>query len=217
MPALLFDLDGTMLNSDAIHEAVFAKIWASHGVTLPDNWYQNLIHGRLNADIFADFLPNAADPEALSVAKETEFRNLLPKPYPPMPGLAAFLDSVPEWSKAVVTNAPRVNAEAMLAAIGLRDHFSVLVIGDECVKGKPDPEPYQEAMRQLGVVPQDCVAFEDSPSGIRSASGSGAYTIGLRSLLGDDALRAAGADLTIQDFNDAALTAVLTRYKGEVR
>ncbi|MFY0680150.1 MAG: HAD family phosphatase [Thalassovita sp.] len=213
MPALLFDLDGTMLNSDALHEAIFKDILEERGVVLGDNWYQQKIHGRLNADIFADLLPELRDPEALSVEKEAEFRRRLPVPYPSLPGLAALLEDCATWPKAVVTNAPRLNAEAMLRAIGVREAFDVLVIGDECAKGKPDPEPYLEAMRQLGVRAEDCVAFEDSPSGLRAARDSGAYSVGVRSTLDDAALRRAGAQCSIQDFEDTALADVLTSLK----
>ena len=213
MPALLFDLDGTMLNSDALHEAIFKDILEERGVVLGDNWYQQKIHGRLNADIFADLLPELRDPEALSVEKEAEFRRRLPVPYPSLPGLAALLEACETWPKAVVTNAPRLNAEAMLRAIGVREAFDVLVIGDECAKGKPDPEPYLEAMRQLGVCAENCVAFEDSPSGLRAAHDSGAYCVGVRSTLDDAALRRAGAHCSIQDFEDTALADVLTSLK----
>ena len=102
----------------------------------------------------------------------------------------------------------------MLGAIGLRQHFEVIVIGEECPRGKPDPYPYQEAMRQLGVTPDQAVAFEDSPSGTRAARSSGAYTVGIRSGLDDHSLRQAGAHVTLQDFTDPALSDVLKRFKG---
>lgn len=214
--ALLFDLDGTMLDSDPIHEAVFADLWRDHGRVLEEGFYQEHVHGRLNVDVFAEFLPQVTDPQALSEAKEAEFRRRLPRPYPATPGVAELLDRADAkgWPKAVVTNAMRPNAEAMLEAIGLRHHFEVLVIGEECPRGKPDPYPYTEAMRQLGVAPADCIAFEDSPSGVRSAAGAGATVVGLRTSATDAALIAAGASLTVQDFNDPALEPLLGAPTG---
>ncbi len=214
--ALLFDLDGTMLVSDPIHEAVFAEIWAEHGLSVPDDFYMSQIHGRLNIDIFSDFLPDHPDPEGLGVEKEARFRDRLPRPYPAMPGLFALLERAQAegWALAVVTNAPRLNAEAMLEAIGLRDAFQTIVCGDECVRGKPDPAPYLEAMRQVGATPETSIAFEDSPSGVRAAAASGAFTIGIRSALDDQTLRAAGANASITDFTDPALSDHLERLKG---
>ncbi|WP_172295715.1 HAD family phosphatase [Pseudoruegeria sp. HB172150] len=215
-PALLFDLDGTMLDSDPIHEVVFRELWEGHGRVMEEGFYHAHVHGRLNADVFREFLPEVTDPQSLSDEKEAEFRRRLPRPYPATPGVASLLERAEAegWKKAVVTNAMRPNAEAMLEAIGLRRHFEVLVIGEECPRGKPDPYPYAEAMRQLGVMSEQCIAFEDSPSGVRSAAAAGAYTVGVRSALTDEALRAAGARMTIKDFNDPALEPLLDAPTG---
>ncbi|MFP7673133.1 HAD family hydrolase [Marivita sp. S0852] len=218
MPALLFDLDGTLLNSDPIHEQVFKELWRARGLPMDDAFYMQHIHGRLNVDVFAEFLPDEPDPQALSAWKEAQFRDRLPDHYPATPGLDAILTLADDcgWRTAIVTNAMRLNAYAMLDAIGMRDRFEVIVIGEECARGKPHPDPYLAAMDMLNAGPTDCVAFEDSPSGMRSAAASGAYPVGVRSGLTDAALRAAGARITIQDFNDPALSDILTRLKGVV-
>lgn len=215
-PALLFDLDGTMLHSDAIHEQVFTELWTARGLPVEEGFYMEQVHGRLNVDVFAEFLPDEPDPQALSEWKEAQFRARLPRPFPAMPGavdLVARADRM-GWARAIVTNAMRLNAEAMLEAIGLQDAFETIVIGEECPRGKPDPAPYIEAMRQLDARPETCIAFEDSPSGIRAARASGAYTVGIRSSLDDATLCAAGAQVTLQDFTDPALSAILERFKG---
>lgn len=216
MPALLFDLDGTMLNSDPIHMQVYKELWSARGMELDEAFYMANVHGRLNVEVYADFLPDEPDPQGLSEWKEAQFRDRLPRPYPPMPGVGTLVARAvaEDWPRAIVTNAMRLNAEAMLGAIGLRDAFDVIVIGEECPRGKPDPYPYQEAMRQLGVTPNQAIAFEDSPSGARAARGSGAYTVGIRSGLGDHALRQAGAHVTMQDFTDPALPDILARFTG---
>lgn len=216
MPALLFDLDGTMLDSDPIHVAVFANLLRPHGIKVDEAYYMERIHGRLNVDFFAEVLPDLDDPQALSEEKEAEFRRRLPRPYPAMPGLDATLAraNAAGWPMAVVTNAMRPNAEAMLDAIGARAYFELLVIGEECPRGKPHPDPYRIAMERLGVAPSEAIAFEDSASGVRAAAASGAHTVGLRSSLGDAELRAAGAALTIKDFTDPALETALDRLKG---
>lgn len=215
--ALLFDLDGTLLNTDPIHAAVFADLMKPYNLDVDEDFYIAHIHGRLNVDFFAEFLPDLEDPQALSEAKEAEFRRRLPSPYPAMPGAVELVKSAQArgFQLAVVTNAMRLNAEAMLGAIGLRDAFELLVIGEECANGKPHPDPYLEAMKAFGLPPDRCIAFEDSPSGMRAAAASGAYSVGVRSALSDDALRAVGADATIQDFNDPALEHMLLRLTGE--
>lgn len=207
-----------MLNSDPIHEAVFTELWTSRGLAVPEGFYIAQVHGRLNVDVFADYLPDEPDPQALSEWKEAQFRDRLPTPYPATAGLADFIDHAQAqgWQLAVVTNAMRLNAEAMLRAIGLRHRFEVIVIGEECAHGKPHPMPYLTAMEALGETPSSCIAFEDSPSGMRAAAASGAYSIGVRSVLDDANLRAAGADMTIADFTDPALPDILARIQGVV-
>ncbi|MGP6086212.1 HAD family hydrolase [Antarctobacter jejuensis] len=216
-PALLFDLDGTMLMTDDIHRDVFVDLMKPHGIEITEEFYMRHVHGRLNTDFFAEFLPDLEDPQGLSDHKEALFRDRLPRPYPAMPGAERLIEwaQAAGWALAVVTNANRLNAEAMLGAVGLRDAFEVVVIGEECERGKPDPEPYLAAMRTLDVAPHRAVAFEDSASGLRAAVGSGAYSVGLRSGLTDKDLRAHGAQATIQDFNDPALDRILARLTGE--
>lgn len=216
-PALLFDLDGTLLNSDPIHVGVFIDIMKPHGIEVTEAFYASHIHGRMNVDFFAEFLPDLPDPQALSDEKEAEYRRRLPRPYPAMPGAVDLVRRAKAegWPRAVVTNAMRANADAMLDAIGLSDAFDVVVIGEECARGKPHPDPYLAAMDALGIGPNRAIAFEDSPSGLRAAAASGALTIGLRSTLDDTSLRAAGADHSIEDFNDPALAAILNQFERE--
>ncbi|SFE00499.1 HAD family hydrolase [Roseivivax sediminis] len=208
--ALLFDLDGTLLHSDALHMQVFIELYAERGRRIDESYYLSSIHGRHNSETFARDFPDE-DPMALSDEKEARFRDRLPAQVDPMPGLPALLDraAAEGWRVAVVTNAPRLNAEAMLSAIGQRARFDTLVIGDECARPKPDPLPYTEAMALLGARPQDAIAFEDSPSGTRAAQLSGAFTIGVRSSLPHDRLREAGAHASIADFADPALAPIL--------
>ncbi|SIS77402.1 haloacid dehalogenase superfamily, subfamily IA, variant 3 with third motif having DD or ED [Roseivivax lentus] len=218
MPAaLLFDLDGTLIHSDPIHVEVFGDLYRERGRPFEAADYYRHIHGRENVAIFSEAFPDE-DPHALSDEKEARFRDRLARIEAPiMPGAAALMTraTAAGWSIAIVTNAPRDNAHAMLSALGLSDHAQELVIGGECARAKPDPLPYQEAMRRLGVTPDRALAFEDSPSGARAARGSGAYTIGIRSSLDDHALRQAGAHLTLEDFTDPALEPALARLTDE--
>ena len=214
-PALLFDLDGTLLDTDPLHFAIFVELFAERGIAIDHAHYLAEIHGRLNADLFGKAFPGE-DAAALSDRKEAIFRDRMGGSYPAMPGAAALLDRARAagWRTAVVTNAPRANAEAMLAAIGLAAAFDLVVIGDECARGKPHPDPYATAIDRLGSLPDRAIAFEDSPSGLASARAAGAFAVGVRSALDDAALRAAGAQASIRDFADPALDLVLARLAG---
>lgn len=213
--ALLFDLDGTLLESDPLHTQAFVELFAEHEREIDASFYNERILGRLNAEIFGEFFPDADGP-AMAEAKEAAFRVLLGTSAPPMPGLLDLMKRARAAGlpMAVVTNAPRMNAEFMLSAIGCADAFDTLVISDECGAGKPNPAPYLEGLRRLGARAEDALAFEDSPSGIRAAVAAGITTLGIRSTLDDAALRAAGATLSIADFTDPALDPLFERLTG---
>ncbi|MDJ0820897.1 MAG: HAD-IA family hydrolase [Paracoccaceae bacterium] len=214
--ALLFDLDGTLIHSDPLHFAIFAEMLAERGQVIDQAFYEAHIHGTHNLDSFPWLFPGE-DAKLLSVEKEARFRDRLAMGQSPMPGVLPLLDRAEAegWGIAVVTNAPRINAEHMLAAIGLKERLPNLVIGDECARAKPDPEPYRAALRLLGVNPEHAIAFEDSPSGLAAARGAGVYTVGIRSTADDAALRAAGAQFTLSDFTDPALETILQRHNKE--
>jgi beta-phosphoglucomutase len=211
--AFLFDLDGTLIATDDLHAEVFAEIGREHGIPIDRARYDREIHGRLNEDIFGDLFPGT-DPGAMADEKEARFRRRLGTEAEPLKGLHALLAwaDARDLPMAVVTNAPRVNADAMLGAIGIGDRFPVVVAGGDLPRGKPDPLPYLTAAARLSVEPAYAIAFEDSPSGIGSAVGAGAMVFGVRSSLGDRALRDAGAHASIADFDDPALWAHLKEH-----
>ncbi|QFU08858.1 Fructose-1-phosphate phosphatase YqaB [Rhodobacteraceae bacterium THAF1] len=204
--ALLFDLDGTLIHSDPIHAAVFIELFAEYGREIDERYYYDNIHGRRNEAIFGDAFPDS-DPQAMADEKEARFRDRLGDSAEPMAGLMPLLDRAAcnGWPCAIVTNAPRANADAMLAAIGLNSRFDPVVIGDELPRGKPDPLPYQTALDRLGIDAGGALALDDSPSGVASASAARVATLGVRSSLPHDALIQAGAHDTIADFTDPVL------------
>jgi beta-phosphoglucomutase len=207
--ALLFDLDGTLISSDPLHRAVFAEVLAPWGVDVTEDLYTRSIHGRLNAVIFADLAPGG-DPVALGEAKEAEFRRRLGERADPVAGALALLDRAGAAGVpcAVVTNAPRANAAAMLAAIGLADRFPLVIAEGDAPAAKPDPAPYLMAAARLGVAPGACVVFEDSPAGIRAGIAAGARVVGLATSLPVAHLSALGAWLAITDYTDVRLAGI---------
>jgi HAD superfamily hydrolase (TIGR01509 family) len=206
-PALLFDLDGTLVDTDVHHMAAWNDVLAPMGRAVDHDGYRRNIMGFTNDAILAWLFGAAAARHAeMPLEKERRFRARLDR-LEPAAGLTALLAEAArrDWPCAVVTNAPRDNAELMLQGLGLATRFPVLVIGDELPRGKPDPLPYRTAMDRLGVSAAESIAFEDSLSGIRAAAGAGVFTVGMLSALPEQALRAAGASMVVRDFTDPAL------------
>lgn len=214
--ALLFDLDGTLVDTDHLHHGAFASLMAERGRDLSLAEYRAEIMGQPNSAILHRFFPGE-EMEVLD-RKEAMFRESLADSVAPIAGIHALLD----WAEAngagcaVVTNAPRDNAVAMLAAASLGHRLPTVVIGDECARPKPDPAPYQAAMAALGVTPSTSVAFEDSRSGLRAARAAGAHVFGLTTGLASAELIQAGAHAAIADFTDPALWAHLETLRARV-
>lgn len=209
---LLFDLDGTLTDTDHLHVAAYRQMFARFGQGLDDVTYKAHIMGATNAAIVARFFPrlDAASQAALADEKEALFRASLTT-LAPLPGLPRLLAHAEArgWGMAVVTNAPRANAEAMLAGLGLATRFAHLVIADELTHGKPHPLPYLTGLARAGGTAGHALAFEDSRSGIAAAVAAGVETVGMLTGLDEATLRAAGAQHAIRDFDDARLWALL--------
>jgi beta-phosphoglucomutase len=207
--ALLFDIDGTLADTDPLHIRAFNEMLANFGRSITHEEYFNRVMGFSNVEIFKDFFPNlpAAEHRRLADDKEAGFRRLAESELTPTPGLMELLDFADREGIpiAAVTNAPTANANLMLGGLGLKHRFRTVVIGDELPRGKPDPLPYLLGAERLGVNPADCIAFEDSRSGMRSASGAGAFAIGLLSSLPEEELVKVGARFAVKDFTDARL------------
>ncbi len=210
--ALLFDLDGTMVDTDPLHIAAWNAMAAPYGKQIDTAFYRSRIMGFDNPTCSAAVFPelSIAARDALSDGKEAAFRAMLGRLHP-TPGLGDLLD----WAdahrvpKAVVTNAPRANAETMLRGLGWLERFPVLVIGEELARGKPDPLPYLTGLQRLGASAADAMAFEDSLSGMRACVAAGIESVGLQVALEASALLAVGASLVVRDFTDPALWARL--------
>lgn len=212
--ALLFDMDGTLTDTDDLHFAAFGKLLAPFGKSITRETYTQRIMGEATEAVMAWLLPGE-DPVAMAAAKE-ELARAHAGRLAPTRGLDALLGWAAQrgLKTAVVTNAMRPNADAMLAALGLATRFDTLVIGVELARGKPDPLPYTTALERLGVAPPQALAFEDSRSGIASAVAAGVETVGITTGLDAAALRAAGARIAVADFADPQLFALLAEAFG---
>ncbi|MGD1852953.1 MAG: HAD family hydrolase [Leptolyngbyaceae cyanobacterium] len=215
LKAVLFDLDGTLANTDPIHFQVWQVLLAPYGHTVDQAFYDRFISGRLNPDIVKDLLPQLSVEAgaAFSADKEAKFRAMAADQLQRMPGLTDFLHHIEHqgYARALVTNAPRSNAEFMLKTLALSEVFQPVVVADDLRKGKPDPLPYQTALEQLGLLPNEALVFEDSPTGVKAAVAAEIPTIGVTSSHSDAKLCDLGALFTIADFTDSRLLTYVTK------
>lgn len=217
LAGILFDIDGTLIHSDPIHLKVFQELLLqekgfNNNLPIDEAFFRKHIAGRQNALIMQDFFPewSLERREAWSVQKEARFRELavsemMDRKMPGLDALRQFIEAN-QIPRAAVTNAPRLNAEAMIGGIDYDDNFfQTLIIGDECEKPKPDPCPYLTACKHLNLDCTQCIVFEDSPSGARAGVAAGAFVIGILSGQEEQTLLEAGCSMVIKDYTDTKL------------
>ncbi|MBR0975385.1 MULTISPECIES: HAD family hydrolase [Bradyrhizobium] len=211
--ALLFDIDGTLANTDPLHLKAFNQVLGPRGHVFDHARFSRELQGFANAAIGERFLPDEPVEQRVLILAEKEqvFRELVAGQIEPLPGLMALLDraDIAGIPMVAVTNAPRLNAELLLSGLGIAHRFKALVIGDELPHGKPHPLPYQEGLRFVGAGAVASIAFEDSRTGVQSATAAGIPTIGIRTSLGHGDLVAAGAVASASAFDDPDLLARL--------
>lgn len=207
---LLFDLDGTLVETDHLHWKAFQTIFTPLGVEVDWDTYRARIIGQANPAIAADFLPHVPVERhaALMEDKEETYRALVGE-VEEASGLTALLD----WADGngircgVVTNAPRANADLLLKALRLEHRFAAVVVGIELAHAKPHPLPYLTGLSRLDGDAARSVAFEDSPSGASAAVAAGLGVAGLLTSVEAASLRDVGASVVARDFTDPALLA----------
>lgn len=172
--AVLFDMDGTLLDSRIACENLLRSWAGRHG--LDAEVISAAVQGRTNRDIVREFTPHlAADEEA---ARLNEEELLYREGNVAVQGAIDIVSALPVGSWALVTSASRRVAEMRLECAGLRTP-AVLISSDDVRLGKPDPEGYLMAAERLGVAPARCLVVEDTPAGLEAARRAGMDVLGI--------------------------------------
>ncbi|XP_055819995.1 haloacid dehalogenase-like hydrolase domain-containing protein Sgpp [Solanum dulcamara] len=226
LKAILFDIDGTLCDSDPIHYYAFREmlqeIGFNSGAPISEEFFIKNISGMHNDELCGVLFPDWDFKRAIKFMddKEDMFRRIASEQLKPLNGL----EEVCKWiedhglKRAAVTNAPRPNAELIISMLGLSDFFELLVIGSECERAKPFPDPYLKALHELGVSPKHAFVFEDSISGIKAGVAAGMPVIGLGLRNPEKLLSEAGATFVIKDFKDSKLWTALEELEtGKIK
>ena len=196
--AILFDMDGTIVDSTAIVERAWGW-WADrHGIPVSD--VLRFSHGRPTVDTLEHFLGGRDHTSEL--AEMLLFEEQVTEGLTAVPGARDAVEAVRNGKWAVVTSAPRKLASIRLAAAGLPIP-QVLVGVDEIPRGKPDPQGYLLAAEHLNVTAADCLVFEDTGPGIEAGLRAGMRAVGLLTTVPREQL---GCEWVARDFRDVKIT-----------
>ncbi|WP_160299543.1 HAD family hydrolase [Leptolyngbya iicbica] len=176
--ALIFDMDGLMLNSEPLYQQAWQAAAQELGFTLETELYLSLV-GRSSAEadrLFVEMYGDQFPVEVFNERWEAQWRSLVQQQGIQLqPGLLPLLDWVEQQGlpKAVGTSSLAAEAELCLGMAGIRDRFTTVVTADQVTAGKPAPDIFLAAATLLGASPADCLVLEDSNAGVQAAQAAG--------------------------------------------
>jgi HAD superfamily hydrolase (TIGR01509 family) len=210
--AVVFDMDGVIVNSEPLHLRAFQTALVPFGVTITQEEYYRTYVAFTDREVVGLVLPDRPEAAARALAeKQRIFEGLCHDAVHPFPDTLALIRRLPPaLPMALATGAIRAEAEHALRLLGLRERFAALVAAEDCRRTKPDPEPYRLAAERLDVAPRDCLAVEDTREGIRSARGAGMVCVGVAHT--HPAPLLAEADVVVETLDALDVTEVARRF-----
>ncbi|BCS34194.1 hydrolase [Luteitalea sp. TBR-22] len=182
--AVVFDLDGTLVDNMSLHAQAFGSFAAAHQLPPLTMDLRRRIDGKRNSEIFPMLFEREMTwDEILQFEEEKEgaYRQLSRGRLLPVRGALTLLARLEAHGigVAVATSAPLKNVVHTLAETGLDARFTIIARGDEVKRGKPFPDVFALAAERLAVPPTECLAFEDAPIGVAAAMAAGMTTVGV--------------------------------------
>jgi beta-phosphoglucomutase len=201
--ALVFDMDGVIVDSMPVHTEAWRCYLRGLGLECDD--IEVRMHGRRNDEIVVDFIRgdlSVEDIHAHGAAKEQLYRDMIRADLEArlVPGVRSFLERHIGSPMAVATNAEPANVDFVLDGANFRHLFKVVVHGMLVKFPKPHPEVYLRAADELGIRPENCIVFEDSPAGVEAALSAGARVVGV-----ETHAPLQGVDFRVSDFSSLEL------------
>jgi beta-phosphoglucomutase len=183
--AIIWDLDGTLIDSSAYHWEAWQEVMTAENLPLTYEEYvadfgkrnDEILRGRLGPGLTDD------DIARITGAKEERYRELVrSRGLKLLPGAGYWLNQLKsdKWLQALATSSPRGNIGAVFAALGIEEYFDAVVSSEEVKHGKPHPDVFLAAAEKLNVAPGKCIVIEDAPAGIEAAHRAGMKAIGVR-------------------------------------
>jgi HAD superfamily hydrolase (TIGR01509 family) len=225
--AIFFDFNGVIIDDETIQMKAYQEVLRGHDIDLKEEWYFDAL-GMDDRTFVRAMFERAKKPltdavwESVLVAKTDAHREAIQDQLPFCPGVLTFLKNTSRhFSLGLVSMANIVEVGYVFQRANLTPLFSVVVTAEDASACKPDPMCYSTGLaklnekrqreRLLPLLPEECLAIEDSPPGIQSARAAGMRTLGVTNTVSEEALRAAGADVvtaSLADWNAAAVKLV---------
>ena len=204
--AIIFDMDGTLVDNIPFHRDAWLQFLQKHGIHLNASQFHAQNHGTID-EMIQRFFPQIQDPYQLyelGQEKERTYREMYRPHIHEVKGLTAFLQKLHakgiEAHLATMGDPP--NIDFTLDSLGIRSFFGFVTGGHEVSKGKPDPEIFLLSMQKAGLQPDECLVVEDSKGGIEAAKRAGISVIGISTSESKDTLKWLGCVEVVEDFEE---------------
>ena len=186
--AVIFDMDGLLLDSEAVMRRCFDEVAAAQGWRAPPGVFESLIglNRAMSLDVLARHLPPGIGATQFDDAMHAAYDAAVRRGVPRKPGALALVEHLAACCipRAVATSSALHRARHKLDGAGLLALLDAIASGDEVARGKPAPDVFLLAAERLQVRPVDCVVFEDSPTGVRAALAAGMRVVQVPDLAG---------------------------------
>ncbi|MDF2157308.1 HAD family phosphatase [Algoriphagus sp. CAU 1675] len=205
--ALIFDMDGTLVDNIPYHLEAWLHFLSDHGIHLLPEEFHAQNHGTID-EMIARFFPHVMSEEKiieLGTEKEDIYRRIYKPHLKEVKGLSGFLETMKskKLSLHLATMGDEVNINFTLEGLGILELFDSITGGHEVKHGKPHPEIFEKALKKSHVRPEECLVFEDSGGGIRAAKAAGLTVVGITTSHTKQELMEMGCDEVISDFDEA--------------
>ncbi len=200
--AVVFDMDGVIVDTNPTHKIAIQQFCARYGLNLSEEELRTKVYGRTNRDWITNLFGKLTEEqlEAYAFEKEQLFRELYAPIIEPVKGLVTFLELLKANNipRSIATSAPPANVDFVLEATGIGHYFDFILDERVVSRGKPDPEIYLKSAKALNLPNAQCIVIEDSLSGVAAAKASGSKVIGITTTHNKEELN--DTDLIIKDF-----------------
>jgi beta-phosphoglucomutase len=215
--ALIFDMDGVLIDSEPLHARAKREALLEAGVIVPESLFASYI-GRSDKAMIYELAAEHGLNEQRSVeilVRKHRIYESLEHTLRPVPGAIEFV----HWAKsryrlALATSATNRNREAALKSLQIESMFEVAVDSASFSQPKPSPEVFQIALERLDLAPTACLVIEDAVNGIVAARAAGCFSAGLTTSFSEASLREAGADIVVGSFSELKMLLTARETNG---
>lgn len=203
--ALVFDMDGTLTDNMHIHHKAWMQFIKEKNLGIDAETFERDYHKGTLIEVMERFFPDIkseAQLRELGNEKEALYRKIYAPQIHPLPGLIVFLEQIREKEIPIglATMGDQNNIDLTLKGLGVTSFFHSTTGGHQVKKGKPNPEIFLMAAKKMGVNPSDCLAFEDTQSGIAAAQAAGMEVVGIATQFSEKELLELGCVATLKDY-----------------